>query len=69
MEFTYIEFFGPINLATVEVVKPLHPCFEIEREDEHGFYISFRFPYLNHFTDRTGKDFNAEVYISNEWIQ
>jgi hypothetical protein len=68
MTFMEDEFSGPIGMATVQLVKPLHPCFEIECESELGFFITFRYPYHIHFTDRTGADLNGEVYIRHEWI-
>lgn len=68
MTYTGTEFCGPINLATVQLVKPIHPCFEIECEDENGFWISFRHPYNSHFAEKTGVHFKDELYIRHDWI-
>jgi len=57
-----------IKQVTISFVRSIHPCITIENEDQHGFYLSFRYPYCSLFSERYGKDLAGELYISYDRV-
>jgi hypothetical protein len=66
MKYTEVEFQGAISKSCLHTMPP---CLIKEAEDKAGFYISFRTPYYELFSEKLGVELNQEVYISNDWVK